>query len=98
DLVKRRRGPETVLENPGQDVGAFSPALGHIDLRVGLPPYENVGNLDHAVRHVRVEIELRHDRNLRADEPAHRGQDVALGIVDSLGDYGAMPVEHDASD
>ena len=67
--------------------------VGHIDMRVGAIGDQRVRLFDHLRRHIGVQIETDHQRQIRADHLAHARNDFALAIVDMLGDHGAMQIE-----
>ena len=51
--------------------------------------------LHHFGRHVGVQIEADHQRQILADHLAHAPQDFTFAIVEMLGDHGAVQVEID---
>ena len=50
----------------------------------------SIGRADHPIGEVTVEVERRHDWNIRADNLAHGGQNLAIAVVVSLGDERAV--------
>ena len=51
--------------------------------------------VDHAVRHVAVQVERRHDRHIRADDVANHAEDRAVRVAVLGGDHGAVVADVD---
>ena len=76
----------------GEDREEVEHPVHDVDVGVLLVADQRRRLLDHPIRHVRVEIELRSHGNLGTNQLAHAGQDVALAVVAAVGHHGA--VEH----
>jgi len=80
----------------GQSLGRLHPALGHVHVRVGLVPVQEIGASDHVLAQVAVEVEGHRDRHVGAHRSAHRRDDVALPVVHALRDHRPVQVEEHA--
>jgi hypothetical protein len=95
-LAKGRRRPDAAGDDVEESLGGLHAALGHVHVRVSLVAVEQVGAADHRRREVRVEIERHRDRDARADSAPHRGDEVALAVVQSLWHHRPVEVEEHA--
>ena len=73
-----------------QNVSRFNPALAHVDMGIGAVGDDGVRRLDHAFRHVAVQIERRHHGNVRSDDGPYHGEDFAIRVPVFCGDHGAV--------
>ena len=64
-------------------------------MRIGAVRHQCVAVPDHCLRDVGVQIEAGDDRNAIADQAPHARQELALAVVEVLGDHGAVEVEID---
>ena len=69
--------------------------VGHVDMRIGAVGDQRVGMLDHFRRHIGVQIEADHQRQILADHLPHAAQDFAFAVVEMFRDHGAVQVEID---
>ena len=84
------------LHQPVQPLRRAAAGLGHVDMRIGAEGDQQVGRIDHELRRVAVQIEADGDGNVRADDLAHPGDQLALAVVEMFGDHRAVQVEADA--
>ena len=69
--------------------------IGHVDMRIGAVGDQCVGMLDHLRRHIGVQIEADHQRQILADHLAHPRQNFAFAVVEMFGHHGAVQIEID---
>ena len=71
------------------------PLPGHrpVDVRIGPIGDERIRESHHRIRDVGVIVEAGDDRHVGSDRRAHPPQQLALAILDVLGDHGAVKVE-----
>ena len=69
--------------------------VGHVDMRIGAIGDQRVGMLHHLRRHIGVQIEADHQRQVLADHLAHARQNFAFAVVEMLGDHRAVQIEID---
>jgi hypothetical protein len=62
-------------------------------VRIGLDPDQHRRVTNHQRRHVGVAVQRNHNRHLVADHLAHRREQVAFAIVDSVGRRGAVALQ-----
>ena len=94
ELGHRPSRAQRALEQPRRALAGG----GHVDVRIGAIGDEAVGMLDHRARDVGVQVEARDDGNAGADDLAHAREQLALAVVEMLGDHRAVQVEVDAVD
>ena len=82
-------------EQQRQMFGAGAAGVGHVDMRIGAVGDECVGVLHHFGRHIGVQVEADHQRQILADHLAHAAQDFAFAVVEMFGHHGAVQVEID---
>ena len=95
DLGEGHGGTQALPDDPDHDVGALPAPRRHVHLGVGFPADEDVGQLDHALRDVGVDVQLSDDGRLRSHQISNRGQDVGLAVVDPFGRHGAVELQQD---
>ena len=101
DRNQERQLPERLgeflpgAEQQRQMFGAGAAGVGHVDMRIGAVGDQCVRMLHHFRRHVGVQVEADHQRQVLADHLTHTPQDFAFAIVEMLGDHGAVQVEID---
>jgi hypothetical protein len=66
-----------------------------IDVRIGAVGRHRIGQIEHLLRHVGMQVEAGDDRQARPDQRAQPRQQLTLCIVDVFGHRGAMEVEVD---
>ena len=59
--------------------------IGHVDMRIGAVGDQRVGMFDHLRRHIGVQIEADHQRQVLADHLAHAREDFAFAVVEMFG-------------
>jgi hypothetical protein len=90
--LRHRRPPGDDAVEPARDA---PPGLGPVDMRIGAERGEQVGVRNHRVRHVDVQIKRADDRHILADHRADAAQQLALGVVVTVGDHGAVQLAED---
>ena len=80
------------------DAGRFEAALGHVDVRERVVADQRVGGAHAERRVVAVQVLHEHQRTIEADTSAESRHDIAVGVVDSLGDHRAVQIEQHAVD
>jgi hypothetical protein len=70
----------------------------HVNVRIGPVRDQAVAMLDHRPRDVGMEIEARDDRHARTDQAAYACQQLALTVIEMLGDHCSVQIEIDAVD
>ena len=67
--------------------------LHRVGVRVFLVADKHVGAVEHQGAQVAVQVEFGADRDLRADDGAHLGQEVAFAVVIAVGHHGAVDID-----
>ncbi len=97
-LAPGRGRPDAAVDHLHEPLRRLHPALGHVDVRVGLVAVQEIGVGDHVAAEVAVEVEGHRDRHRGAHHAAHRRDDVALPVVDALRDHRPVQIEEHAVD
>ena len=101
DRNQERQLPERFCEfllGPQQQrqmTGGGAAGIGHVDMRIGAIGDQRVGVFDHLGRHIGVQVEADHQRQVLADHLAHPRQNFAFAVVEMFGHHGAMQIEID---
>ena len=74
---------------------AGAAGVGHVDMRIGAVGDQRVRMLHHFGRHIGVQIEADHQRQILADHLAHAREDFAFAIVEMFRHHRAVQVEID---
>ena len=102
DRNQERQLPECLgeallrLEQQREMVCRGAAGVGHVDMRIGAVGDQRVGMLHHFGRHIGVQIEAGHQRQLLADHLADARENFAFAVVEMFGHHGAVQVEIDA--
>ena len=83
------------LQHQREMFGAGPSRIGHVDVRVGAVGNECIRMFHHFRRHIGMQIEARHQRQIPADHFAHARQNLAFAVVEMLGYHRAMQIEID---
>ena len=86
---------DLAADGPDRHVNRLVPALVAVHVRVLVNVEQRGRMLDHAIRHVDMEVEGRDDRYACSDLAAHCFEDGSLDVVDPLGGPGAVEGEAD---
>ena len=95
-LPERLLPPRRSLDKRVQMARRASAGRGHVDVGVGPKRDQGIGQLDHSRRDVGVQIEARHQRQIRPDEIADPSQNLALAVLQVLGDHGSVEIQVEA--
>ena len=88
-------GPRHAVEPLEEQVGRAASGVGHVDMGVGAVAHQRVGAIDHCLRDVGVQVQARHQRQVRPDHAPHTGEEFAFAVVEVFGDHCAVEVEVD---
>jgi hypothetical protein len=72
--------------------------VGHVDMGIGAIGNQRVGVFDHFGRHIGVQVEADHERQVLADRLANAGKDFTFAVVEMFCDHRAVQIEIDAVD
>ena len=97
-LAHGRRGAEALADHIEQPLRRLHSALAHVHVRIGLVPVEEIGAADHARAQVAVEIEGNRDGHLGPDHAPHGLDEIALAVIEPLGNHGPVEIEEHAVD
>ena len=70
-----------------------SASVRHVDVRVRAIRDQDVGVFEHALRHVRVQVEARNHRDRVPHHRTYAREQLALAVVQMLGHHGAVQVQ-----
>ena len=85
----------TDFEPPRQQLGRQLASDGHVHMRVGAVGHQRVSLAQHALGHVGVQVQADDDRQVRPNDRAQPGQQLALAVCGLFGHCGAVQVEVD---
>ncbi len=69
--------------------------IGHVDMRIGTIGDQRVGVFNHLRRHIGMQVETGHQRQVLADHLAHALEKFAFAVVEMLGHHRAVQIEID---
>ena len=90
-----QRLARAALQAPLEQACREAPGVGHVDVRVGPVGDQCIGRRQHLLRDVGMQVEAGNDRDPRPGQRANPRQQLALGVVEMVGDRGAVQVEVD---
>ena len=95
-LAQGHRRPEAPLDHVEQAGGRLAAALRHVDVGIGLVAVQERGVAGHGRGDVGVQIQGGHDGKVGADHRAHRGEQIALSVLEPLGHHRPVKIEEDS--
>ncbi len=97
-LRERRDWLVPPLHRAGDDLRRLHSALEGVHVRVGVVAHQSVGVAHHRGRDVGVQVQRADDRHVRSDHVADPRQQVALGVLQLLGDHRSVQVQQHSVD
>ncbi len=98
NLPQRHPRPDAVAQHAHEQLSRLAPALGHVDVRIGIVAQDRVGLRRAERRVIAVEIGGHEQRARRSQGGARARDHVAVGVVDAVDDHGAVQIEQHAVD
>ena len=93
--LAERLGRPPLGEDALQQAGGARAGLRHVDMRIGAEDDQRVGLVRHQRRDIGVQVEARHQRDVRADDGAHAAQKLAFAVLQMFGHHRAVEVQID---
>ena len=94
-LPERFRHALPGTQQHGEMMGGGAAGVGHVDMGIGAIGDQRVGMFDHLRRHIGVQVEADHQRQVVADYAADAGENFAFAVVEMFCHHGAMQIEID---